>query len=239
MSTRTTVTFDGHDLTADYVASNLRESLLPRALGTVKVPGRDGTLYTGSTLSQRSITMTLTARSGTPAGRQAAARALAAKLAVREPRPLAISHDGGLYWLAVPISPSTPKRYLHATSFDVEFVTCDPVMYGEHRSVTVPSGGSLSFTVNGSYPTMPNIAANATPSGGVWKLQLEDGSFMAVALPGTRAVVCNCAERVLTVAGDVWPIADDADWLVLAPGQHTLSMTGTGAATVEWDERWL
>lgn len=239
MSTRTMVTFDGVDLTADYVASNLRESLLPRTLSTVKVPGRDGSLYTGSQLSQRTIAMTLTARAGTPAGRQAAARALAAALDVDGPRPLAIGHDGGLYWLAVPSSPSTAKRYLGATSFEVEFTALDPVMYGEHRSVTVPSGSSLTFTVGGSYPTMPTVRASASPSGGVWRLMLEDGSYLSVALAGTRAIVCDCAKRILTVAGDVWPLVPDADWLVLAPGQHTLTMTGTGAATVEWDERWL
>ncbi len=236
---RTTVTFNGTDLTAAYVASNLKVSLLPRTLGGVDVPGRDGRLYTGARMAAKTITMTLTVRDTTPAGRQAAARALAAALAVSEPKPLAISHDGGLYWMAIPSSDSDGRRYLAATSFEVRFTAYDPVMRGTQRTVSVPSGGSLALTVGGTYPTMPTITANATPSGGVWKLQKEDGSYLSIALPARRAIVCDCEARTLTVAGDVWPLAPDADWLVLEPGSHTLAMTGTGAATVTYTERWL
>ena len=239
MSTRTTVTFDGHDLTADYIASNLGVALLPRSLGSVDVPGRDGSLYTGARLASRTISMTLTVKEATPAARQAAARRLAAILAVDEPRPLAISHDGGLYWMAMPSSDGNGRRLLGATSFEVSFTAFEPAMYGAQDTATVPSGGSLTFEVGGTYPTMPRITANAAPSGGVWRLTLEDGSYVSVAIPGTRAIVCDCAERVLTVAGDVWPLVPDADWLVLTPGEHTLTMTGTGAATLTWDERWL
>lgn len=245
MSTRTTVTFDGHDLTADYVVSDLRAPLLPRRIGSEEVAGRDGKLFTGVALAERTVTLTLTARGGTLAQRQAAGRALAAILAVKEPKPLALSIDGGLYWMAVPESGGNAKRYYTANRFDVTFRITDPAAYGEERTVTVPSGGSVTFTVGGTYQAAPVISApSARNNGGIgaWRLALEDGSFLLATIPSgvtTAPVEANCATRVLKVQNNVTLLAPAADWLRLDPGQHTLTMTGTGAATVTYRERWL
>jgi len=240
---RTKVTFNGTDLTEAYVVSDLRTSLLPRTVATQQVAGRDGTAYMGASMAERSITLTLTARGRTPAERQAAARHLAAVLAVDEPAPLALGMDEGRYWLAVPNSTGNAKRYVNHTSFDVTFLATDPVMYGQERSVTVPSGGSLTFDVEGTYPAMPTITAPQARngSGGFWRIAEEDGSFMLVRIPVSSAqpVVADCAARVLTVTGVVTLLEPASDWLVLEPGRHTLTMTGTGAATITYRERWL
>ena len=244
MTRRTTVTFDGHDLTASYRVSDLRTSLLPRRIGTTEVPGRDGALFTGAPLDTRIVTLTLTAIDRDIEDRQAAGRALAAILNVDEPKPLAISIDGGLYYMALPSSTSDATRHLTATRFEVEFICPDPVMYGTQRTVSVSSGGSATFNVGGTYPTMPTVSAPnaANGSGGFWKLALEDGTYLIATIPTgvQRApVLAECENRVLKVNGNVALLQPEADWLVLAPGQHTLTMTGTGAATVTYRERWV
>lgn len=241
---RTVVMFDGHELTRDYYVSNLRTPLLPRTVGMQDVPGRDGTMYTGVRLAQRSIVLTLTAVSKNIDLRQAAARRLAALLAVGEPRPLQISIDGGLYYMAIPQSSDDAVRWVNATSFDVVFECPDPVAYGLERCVTVPSGGSVTFSVGGTYPTNPVVsaAAAANGSGGSWRIALEDGSYIMATIPSglaTAPVVADCAARTLSIGSSTALLAPQADWLTLDPGEHTLTMIGTGEATVVFNERWL
>lgn len=242
MSTRTTVTFDGHDLTAGYVVSDLRRPLMPRSASAQDVAGRDGQLFTGVRMGARKVTMRLTAVSNDMAERQRAARALAAALAVDEPKPLAVSIDGGLYLMAVPESGGNAKRYEDATGFDVTFNCYDPVFWGERRTVTVPSAGSVTFEVGGTHSTRPQVSASsARPSSGLWGLSLEDGQQLLVntGSSASRRVAADCEARTLTVNDTTALLLPEYDWLELKPGTHTLTMTGSGAATVTFVERWL
>lgn len=242
---RTVVTFNGHVLTQNYYVSDLRTSLLPRNIETLDVPGRNGSLFAGVTHAQRTITLRLTAVSKSITARQAAARALAAILAVDEPKPLQISIDDGLYYMAIPQSSDDATRWANATQFEVTFECPDPVAYGQERTVTVPSGGSVTFTVGGTYPTMPTISASAAKNNsgiGGWRVRLEDGSYIFATIPSgvtSAPVIADCEARTLKVNGNTALLVPAADWLVLEPGEHTLTMTGTGAATVTFNERWL
>lgn len=241
---RTRVTFNGFELTRHYIVSDLRNPLLPRELSTAEVPGRDGSIFMGARLSPRTITLRLTVRDKTVEGMQAAARMLAAILATDEPAPLSMSIDSGLYYMAIPNAQSDGDRYRHAISYDVEFLVPDPVAYGAERTVTVPSGGSVTFDVGGTYPTMPQVSASAAAngSGGFWRVRLDDGDYLMATIPdgvATAPVDADCAARTLTVNGSVAILQPSADWLVLTPGQHTLQMTGTGEAVVTYVERWL
>ena len=241
---RTQVTFNGYELSRSFIVSDLRTSLLPRDIGTVDVPGRDGSLFTGARLQPRSISLKLTVRDRTIEGMQAAARALAAILAVDEPAPLMLSVDGGTYYMAVPNGSADGERYRNAIVYDVEFVVPDPVAYGAEKAVTVPSGGSVTFEVGGTYPTMPVVSADAAAngSGGFWRVRLDGGDYIMATIPdgvSTSTVAADCKARTLRIGGAVALLDPAADWLVFEPGQHTLVMTGTGAATVTYRERWL
>lgn len=241
---RTTVTFNGQDLTASYHVSDLRTSLLPRRVESVNVPGMDGAHYTGAPLDVRTITLTLSAMGTDVGDRQDAGRTLAGILNVSEPKPLAISIDGGLYYMAMPASSGDAARFYNATQFEVDFTCFDPVAYGTERTVTVPSGSNVTFTVNGTYPTMPTISVPQATNGaqGFWRLSLEDGSYLIATIPTgvqNAPIVADCANRVLKVNGNVVILQPEADWLVLTPGQHKLTMVGGGAATVTYRERWV
>lgn len=240
MSTRTTVTFNGTDLTALCHVSDLRTSLLPRTFGSEDVPGRDGAIFTGSRLLTRTITLTLSLMGTDLAQRQQAARALAGILAVDEPKPLAISIDGGMYYLAIPESGDDIARYVNSQRFDVTFTAYDPTLHGEQRSERVLNNGSRTFTVGGTYPATPTVSVeSALPRQGVWRLTLDDSEYLSAAITGTHALEFDCGARTLTVDGAAALLLPEADWLVLTPGQHRLVMTGNGTATVTWEERWL
>lgn len=242
MSIRTTVTFNGTDLTALCHVSDLRTSLLPRTFGSENVPGRDGAIFTGSRLLTRTITLTLSLMGTDLAQRQQAARALAGILAVDEPKPLAISIDDGMYYLAIPESGDDIARYVNSERFDVTFTAYDPTLHGAQRTVTVSSSGSRTFNVGGTYPASPVISVpEALSRAGSWRITLDDADFLSVSFDrsATRALVFDCEARTLTMDGVATLLMPECDWFVLTPGRHTLQTVGDGTATVTWEERWL
>lgn len=238
---RTLVRFGDEELTRMAVVSDLRRPLLPRTVATEAVRGMNGSRYAGAPLDEASLSLTLTVMGKDPVERAHEARRLARILNVQEPTRLEISLDDGLYYMAVPSSSQAATRYLNADSYEVEFALPDPVRYGERRTATVPSGGSVQVVVGGTYPALPLITAPAAKngSGGVWRILLDESDYVQATAATARSVVVDCENRVLTVAGAVAMMAPLADWLVLTPGKHTLRMVGTGAATVTWVERWL
>lgn len=241
---RSTVMWDGEELSAGWTfVSDRREQLLPTDVATIDVPGRDGALFGGVTRAVRQVTLALYVLG--PVGERAPhVRELAARLAVDGPRPLMFSDEAPLWRMAVPNAESESEVYYDAEGYtDVEFVCPDPWLYGEERSVTVPSGGSVTFTVGGTAPTWPTITASATGSSqGTWILRLDDSSqgiYAAIASGVTRPVVADCDARTLTVNNATSMLAPSYDWPELTPGTHTLAMTaGTGTATITWTERW-
>lgn len=241
---RTQVTFNGHNLTDLFYVSDLQDALLPREIGSAKAGGRNGEIFTGVTLSARTIAMVLTVKGDTIDQVQEAGRELAAILAVDEPKRLELSIDGGIYYMALPSSPDVGKRFRHSRRHDVVFHALDPVAFGAEHTATVPSGGSVTVNVGGTYPTMPVVSATAARngSGGYWRIRKEDGTYLLATVPSgvaTAAVVADCEARTLKVNGVVSLLDPEASWLELEPGRHTLTMTGTGAATVTWRERWV
>lgn len=164
-------------------------------------------------------------------------------LDVDEPKKLILPDTPDRYYLAVPEGELQLTRGMKAEYGRLAFTVIEPTAYGEEHSVIVPSGGSATFHVGGTAATKPSIAANATrdASSLVWGLRLDDGDFVHVATGSSSAkpVSIDCDERTSTVDGSVSLPTLDSDWLVLTPGEHTLTMdNGTGAATVTWRERW-
>lgn len=242
MSTRTQVWFNDVELTQWAVVSGWNTALLPREATEKAVPTFDGAIFAGARLTTRTITVRMALRAKDLMERQEEARAIARVLLTDEPAPLAVSIDGGRYYMAIATSTTDMTRMVGALAFDVTFACYDPVAYGDDIELVVPSGGSVKFNVGGTYPTMPIITAPAATGGsdGIWSLTLEDGMQLAANVgTSATALTADCADRTLTIGGAVTMLRPTSDWLVLEPGEHTLTMAGTGAATVTFSERWL
>lgn len=247
MSTRTVVTFNGTVLTNNYHVSDMQVALLPREIASVDVPGMDGSHFTGQTLSAKDITLTLTSMGRSIAARQQAARALAAILAVDEPKPLSISIDGGLYYMAIPTSDSVAEIYRNATRFDVTFRALDPVMYGTEHTESLTNSTDKTLTIPGTYPALPIIEAESTHGASSSNQYVRitnntTGEYVEVpcAYSGTHTVVVDCAKRSAKVDGAEVGITPQSDWIALNPGQVSLQRTyGTGTFNVTYKERWL
>ena len=236
------VTFDGHDLTklfgVQWPIARTPAAWEPTA---IDVQGRNGSVVNGTRALPVDVSMTLWTIAYTRVERQQNVRALAHWLAVDEPKPLYLGDEGGLWRMAMPVESSELTSYLNADSVTVKFRCFDPILYGEERSVTVPSGGSVTVLVDGTAPTMPTITAASAREGsaGYWQLWLDEVRHLDADTGNSNVTVtADCQRRILRVNSSVQMLQTDADWLELTPGTHTLRVAGTGAATVSWTERW-
>lgn len=126
----------------------------------------------------------------------------------------------------------------------LSFVVPDPTRVGKSRSVTVPSGGSVTFEVGGSRPASLTIAApgaKRTVATGAWGLRFDGAERVHVPIPTNQAtaVSIDCDTRVVKVAGATSMLTLESDWPALTPGTHEVTMDiGLGTATLTWVERW-
>lgn len=233
--------FDDHELSdLFFVERGVARSVPSWSPRLVDVAGRDGSVFAGTRAEGVEVAVRLHAMQDTREGRQEAMRALATWLAVDGPRPLFLGDEGGRWRMAVPTDVSDISPTLSSDSVEVRFACPDPLLRGAEREVTVPSGGSATFMVGGTAPAPLSIAAQSARngSGGYWRVRAEDGRYVIARVASASAVEFDCESRVMRVGGDVAMLEPEADWLWLEPGEHTLSMVGTGAAVVTWTERW-
>lgn len=236
--------FDGHDLNSLFVVSRPTFETFAPNRSFQDVLGRDGTVYMGGSLIGGNISVKLSVIRKTPAQRREDLSTLFMWLDVDEPKWLVMDDQPGISYKAIPSGDMPIDSFTNADSVVVNFRLLEAAAYGDTVTVTVPSGGSLTFTVGGTYPTKPTITASAARDGSsqVWGLKLDNGAFLHVATgsASARDVVLDCENRTLTIQGAVALLTLDSDWFELAPGTHTLVMDkGTGAATVTYKERWL
>lgn len=239
---RTTVTFGTTDLTATYLVTNVQRPLGVRTIGLVDIPGRDGQALGNVTYDTVEISMDVIIMGGTHEERSDSMRNLAAILSSREPVKLAFSDDGSKYYMAVP-NGGEIQRYIDADYISAVTFTCpDPAMFGEIKSETMDSD-SITIEVEGNYPTKPTITcAKATNGdGNVWGVRLDNQDFvhMALSTSDVKASI-DCENRVAMEGSRHSLITLDSDWLVLDPGEHTITLDqGTGYPTITWQERWV
>lgn len=242
------VIFDGHDLSQLFYVEHAERTLAEWDANLIEASSAIGSLFGGTSARPVNVQLVLTALDDTRDGRQEALRTLAGWLAVDSPRLLQMADEGGRYRMAVPTGNAPIDPYMDGDSVSVSFACPDPRLFGEERTVTVPSKGNVTFLVDGTAPTMPTVSVvmAAGADGQQWRLALEDGSYLlyepnysgAIA---TEGVTFDCAARLLTVDGYARMLPPTADWLTLSPGEHTLTMTSdaqTGDATVTYREMW-
>jgi predicted phage tail component-like protein len=237
------VMYDGHDFDEIGLTGDPQLSILASAPTYADASAVDGRPVTGMRFDGWTAAFTILVE-GDAATRRQKLSTLGMWLDVDGPRKLVLPDTPERYYMAVPEGGIDLRRAIAAEYGQLVFTIVEPAAYGAEKSVTVPSGGSVSFVVGGTYPTRPTVTASAVrnSSSQVWGLRLDEGDFVHIATgsASARAIVLDNAARTLSVAGSAAIPTLDSDWLEFAPGPHTLRMdNGTGAATVKWIERWL
>lgn len=236
--------FNGHDLSELFDVGEPEITILDATPDLREVPGRDGSVFAGSRLGVSVVSFQI-AVSGEAAARRNALSTLGLWLAVDEPKPLVLPDTPDWYYMAIPNDGLALKRAIGAEVSTVSFTLVDPIAYGREVSITVPSSGSVTFRVDGTYKAKPTITASAAVRSGtslVWGLLLDNGDHLRVTTgsSSSRAITLDCANRVCTLAGAVVLPTLTSDWFELEPGVHTIQNDqGSGSCTVKYRERWM
>jgi len=237
-----TMTFNGNVISDHFLVADVQRPPVGRDNVMTEVSGMDGSLITGSTMPQATITVLIVISDAGVTERREAIRTLMGMVHTTEPARLEFASDNGRYYMAMLDGDVPFTEHVRSGLVELNFVTEKPLLYGNDVvSVTIPSGGSETFTVGGTYRTRPIIAASsATASGGLWGLRLDDGDTMRVSVSGTKPVRIDCEERTVFVNDTLVPLNMAYDWFELEPGQHKIQNdVGTGACTVTWREMWI
>lgn len=245
------VLFDGHELGSLFLVEwHVERELTAWQPDIVDAPGAIGSLWGGTQAQPVSVSMELTIIDKSRDGRQEALRTLAGWLAVDSPRVLQLGDEGGRYRMAAPTGNAGVSALLDADTVQIGFICPDPRLYGKERTVTVPAGGSATFVVGGTAPTMPTIYTEVMASGAnqYWRLGLEDGTYVLYQplhyAPGVLYIdrlTIDCERRTVRSWDETKMLPPTSDWLTLPPGEHTLTMTTDGDpedATVTYREMW-
>lgn len=206
--------------------------------------GRDGASLTGNRLEPLEIKVKARLVTDTIDPREIQHEWAKVAATMRHDEPVPLSLTDGIYWLAVLADETKLDFNSYSAYCTLTFLCPDPIAYGREHTVTVPSGGSVTFNVGGSYPAKPKIEASAVRDSEalVWGIRLDGGDFLHIATgnASARTVSVDCGERTCVVNSEPSLPTLDSDWLAFEPGSHTLVMDkGTGAATVTYTERWL
>lgn len=237
------ILFDGHDLETLFVCGDPVININNSAPSYQDSESRNGAVVIGKRWDVSTVTFSIGV-TGDAHTRREKLSTLASWLDVDEPKKLVIPDTPDWYYLAIPDGGVELTRGIGGEIGQLNFTIVEPAAYGEEKTATVPSGGSASITVGGTFPTRPTIAASAVRNSSslVWGVRLDEGDYIHIPTGSAlaRTVAVDCDARTSTVQGSVVLPTLDSDWLELAPGTHTLRMdNGTGAATVKWRERWL
>jgi predicted phage tail component-like protein len=238
------VIFDGHDLDELFICGEPEITILDMTPNIKPTDAHEGAVFAGTSFGTSTVKFQIAVIGESAEARRNAFSNLGMWLDVDEPKRLVLPDTPDRYYMAVPSGGLDIKRHYDGEIATLTFVLVNPVAYGREISFTVPSGGSITFNVGGTYKTRPRIQASAVrdSSSLVYGLRLDEQDFVHIATgsASARTVDVDCDERTCKVNSSVSMITLDSDWLEFEPGTHTLRMdNGTGAATVTYRERWL
>ena len=242
---RERVTFNGVTISDFFEVAGVTRPLVGRVNTTTEVSGMDGNRITGSVMMPNRLIVSFVMGERDSTERREAVRNLTSMLHTTELAPLMFASDNGLYYMAILDGEVPIQEHVRSGIVEVNFVTESPALYGETRTVTVPSGGSVRIYVDGVYVTYPKISGSVNGSSSAsyqWGLRLDERDYMRMVTGSTsaRLVTMDCEKRLATLSGAVKLPTLTSDWFELSPGFHTIrNDIGSGASTVTWQERWL
>lgn len=240
------LTYDGFNLT-QYAFVQIERPVAPSVrVSTEDVPGRDGTRYVGATLDKYAVTAHCVLRRKYIPNWATVRNTLAVAFTKREPCELYIPDDAGRYRMATArIDASVREPLMPPVAFDIYFECQDPFSYGDLKTATIPSGGSVTINIDGMFATEISIVATSAvrnSSSLVWGVRFDEGDFLHVATgsSSSRSVEIDCGARSVKIADATAMVTLDSLWPQLESGSHVARMDqGTGAATLKWREGWL
>ena len=241
-----TLSFDGHDLETIGMCGDPSFDWAGFAPDIEEMESSNGGKLIGQRIQSGTVTFHIAVFGATAEARRVKLSTLAAWLDVDEPKRLVLPDTPNWYYLAVPSAGFAIDANINPYMFELAFTLTDPIAYGiTERTVTVPYGGSVTFTVGGTAPTYPyfgRVLQKPDSTTKQWGLQLDSNEQFVLDFGTTsnRYVQADFGKRVSYVADSLKLPTLNSDWFALTPGEHTITNhIGTGSDTkIKWHERW-
>lgn len=237
--------FDGVSISdLGFICGAQNVQFINQATSVLDIPGRRGVAFVSTKPAALTVSFSVTHTGQTPTERRLAFGALYALLDTSEPKMLELPDMGGRSYRAILSDASDLTYCLNGLSGDLRFLILDPIAYGQAQSATVSSGGGAAISINGDAPSALHVLASAArrdSTDGCWTIRDDtSGSYISVPINTTaaRRIEIDSESQTVTIGGVAAVPTLESDWLVLCPGEHHLSIAGTGDASVTWYERW-
>ena len=221
------------------VKATVDEAMPTKTLNMVQLWRGAG--YAGFQYGPRNIQVGINIGSRTRPDALAVARRLVGWATSETPCPLVLNHEPDKYYLAV-CSACTPKALRNTfLVLDFTFTAPDPRAFAaEERSAALES----VFIVEGTaftYPIVTHTLA-AQVSGVRYILDGKQYVELVGTLPVGSVIQIDHASRTVRVNNQLRPALLDyvhSRWFELSPGEHTITASVPGAASVTWRDTWL
>ena len=238
--------YDGHDLETIGLCGDPSFTFANFQPQLEELDSVDGAKFIGSKVGAGTVAFNV-AVFGSANERRRKISLLASWLDVDEPKQLVLPDTPGWYYLAVPDGGIEISEHMNPERFVLTFRLTDPIAYGvEEHNVTVPYGGSVTFSVGGTAPTYPyfnNTTERPDQTTKMWGLQLDSNEqfMLDFGTTANRTIRADFGQRVSYVANSLKLPTLDSGWFALTPGTHTIANhIGSGNnLTLRWHERWL
>jgi predicted phage tail component-like protein len=200
-----------------------------------------GAGYAGFTYGPRDIMVSVNIGSRTRPKALEVARRLVGWAASDSPCPLVLNHEPDKFYLAV-CSACTPKTLRNTfLVLDFAFTAPDPRAFTmEERSASLEE----TFIIEGTAWTYPIITHTLAAQASGVRYTLDNGQYVELVgtLPTGSVIQIDHAARTVRVSNLLRPALLDyvhSRWFELSPGEHTITASVPGVATVTWRDTWL
>lgn len=237
--------FNGYDLTT-YCKVNYSWAVMSDSeVYMYEAQGRTGGIYLGHRLKPRVIPVMLKLDVQTIAEMNEAIDWLGTVLNVTSPVAIVFPHQPNRTYYGMWSGGTSLDNLRQTGKLEGEIVCPYPFGYGVAKTITVPSGGSVTLQVGGQVPASYGFSVTATRgTSNLWSLQLDSKDYIRYVVPTASGTKITLSEKlggyVSTVANNSAIPTLDSNYFVLSPGSHLLKNDiGTGATTFTYTERWL
>ena len=240
------LTYDGFNL-SQYAYIRLERQPGPSMqASTQEVPGRAGAVFLGGSLEPLVVVAHCTLKREYEGAWDGLRDTLAAAFCSTAEKDLTLPDEGGRVRKAVSSFTSVVTEPVTSpVEFDITFTDYRVAATGTSKTVSVPSGSTVTFSVGGTLPPALQILATSAvrnASTGLWGLTFDNVYTVHVETgsASARRVEIDCDKRICKVAGALSMIKLDGVWPELGPGTHSVRIDqGTGTAVLTLHERWL
>lgn len=235
------ITYNGNDLSSLLTVLDIRRPLLaPQKLTTLSIQGRDGSFYFRKNNADYSVEVDIMIKGNTLTDVRNGARNLADLLYTDSPEKLIFSDEPDKYIMATLSDDSTFSDVAYTSKATLKFYCPDPFWYALTDDIqTWTSGGSKSFSRQGTAPSLPKIQIKGANSTGTISIAYN-GSTMTFSgqLGSTDTLVIDSSNlTAYVIKSDLTTIPvmdqlDNLDFPVVNKGIVNIDFETSNGATI-------